>query len=766
VVCLLLVAVTLLCYWPSIHHQLVLLDDYHYLLENPDIQSGLSWSSLAWAFKTGYFCNWHPITYITYIVDWQLNGSNPLGYHVTNLIFHLADTVLLFLLFQRMTGRLWPSAFVAALFAWHPLHVESVAWVSERKDVLSAFFWILAMMAYVRYVEFIRADGPSQGGEEGVPELEMPNLGRRRGYYALALLCFALGLMSKPMVVTLPCVLMLMDYWPLRRFSISPPPRPAQLLGLIMEKLPFFSLALAASVVTYIVQKAGGAVASLDATPFSARLPNAALAYLRYMGKAIWPAHLSVMYPYPSHLTIGIGICAALVLSIISGFFLWRAKQQPFLIVGWLWFVGTLVPVIGLVQVGAQSMADRYTYIPSIGLFALLVWGAESLCNALANRREILIGLGSASLAGCLACTSVQLSYWQNSEKLFRHAVTLDPDNYLAYDGLGKALEDQGKKEEALKLYALSVRHPQYSQGHYNYGTLLLQLGRLHEAVVQLTAALASNPHYAQAHNNLSTAYINLGDLEQARVHLGIVADLKPHDPQAHNNLASVLLMQSRLDEAAVQLSAALRLNPDFAEAHRNLGVALVRQGKLEDAITHFSRAVQLTPTNAEMHFNLGLARMDLNQPAEAAAQFIEASRLSPNDARFHYRLAIALARQQRSKEAISQYRQTLMLSPDFPEALNELAHYLAADPNPELRAGIEAVKLAEKACTLAEPKKPEMLATLAAAYAEVGRFPEAVATAQKARELALGTGQQATAAQAEEMTKLYLAERPFRDTY
>jgi tetratricopeptide (TPR) repeat protein len=775
-ICASLTVLTLLCYLPSLRYSFVVFDDYHYLSENPRVTAGLSWSGVVWAFKTGYFCNWHPLTWLSYFLDFQLYGLKPGGYHLTNLIFHVADSLLLLFLLKQMTNRLWPSAFVAALFALHPLHVESVAWVSERKDVLSAFFWILATMAYVQYVK-LRAVSNAQSASQAPNQAAI--------YYCLALVLFACGLMSKAMAVTLPCVLFLLDFWPLRRFvsSASPAPEDSQssefssefqisnfkfdiLKTLIIEKLPFFGLAFAASVVTFLVQDAGGAVASLGGNPLRIRLANALVSYGRYLGKTFWPAHLSVQYPFHEHIPFGVLLSVGVVLGVITVFCFYRAQRQPFLIVGWLWFVGTLVPVIGIIQVGGQSMADRYMYIPSIGLFLLIVWGLDKWLDSQPHKPQLITLTGSAVLAGCLVCTSFQLKHWQDSEHLFRHALEVDPDNYMAHDGLGKALEELGQKDQALESYSSSIRQPNYEQGHYNLGTLLMEKGRLDEAVTQLNAAIKSNPKSVQAYHNLGNAFIKLGRLPEAAASFSKVIELKPKDASARNDLATVLLMESRLDEASVQLREALRLDPEFAEAHRNMGVAYIRQGKTNDAVAHFSKAVQFAPDNPEMRFNLGLALLDQNHPADAAVQFAQGARLKPNDPWMHYRLAVALARQHKTKEAMSEYQEAIRAYPAFADAFNDLAWILATDPNPDLRSGKEAIELSEQACELTKHEKPAMLRTLAAAYAESGRFSEAVATAQKVRELSLAAGEKDAAAKAEDMARLYESGQPFRAAF
>ena len=461
VICLALALVTAALYWPMTHHEFINLDDQQYITQNAHVQAGLTWPGMVWAFETTEAANWHPLTWISHMLDCQLYGSYPGGHHATNLLLHIANTLLLFLLLNQMTGALWRSAFVAALFAWHPLHVESVAWAAERKDVLSGFFFLLTLIAYTRYVT---SGGWRVTGKEEIAPASDPSRATRHPslYYWLALLFFACGLMSKPMVVTLPFVLLLLDFWPLGRFSsfkfqVSSSEKPSTPVNraqaesaarLICEKLPFFALALAGSMATYLAQKAGGATWSQHALPFHLRMANALLAYVRYISKTFWPADLAVVYPYPHHWPAGLAAGAALLLILWTGLFLWRARRSPYLFVGWFWFLGTLIPAIGLVQVGPQSMADRYMYLPGIGLFILVAWGLNDFLNLRPQWRQMIALAGGAALAGCLVVTRLQLGCWQNSIKLLTHTVAVTPDNYTACNFLGRALDGAGRRRK------------------------------------------------------------------------------------------------------------------------------------------------------------------------------------------------------------------------------------------------------------------------------------------------------------------------------
>jgi tetratricopeptide (TPR) repeat protein len=648
-ICLFLAFITAACYWPITRNNFVSIDDRDYVTENSHVVSGLSWSGFLWAFKSTEASNWHPLTWLSHMADCEFYGLNPAGHHFTNLLLHTLNSLLLFLLFNQMTGSLWRSATVAALFALHPLHVESVAWASERKDVLSGLFWITTLMSYVNYTR-----SPS------------------RSKYAMTLLLFALGLMAKPMLVTLPFVLPLLDYWPLRRLSLPPlhsfmPPtlrsgiasRPqsstSSSLRLVLEKLPFFALTLIASIVTYFVQKTGGAVSSLTAIPVPSRLANAVVAYVEYITKTVSPSHLAAVYPYILHLPGARVVGAALLLFLLTAVFILAVGRYPYLLVGWLWFLGTLVPTIGLIQVGAQSMADRYMYLPGIGLFVVLAWGATDLLKGRPFGGLVLTLAGISAVAICAACTLTQIGYWHDSEKLFRHALLATSNNYIAYDGLGSALARQGKGPEALAMCRESVRlMPSFAQGQYGLGTVLLKQGDLEGAVEHLSLAVQIQPTFAEAHINLGQAFLQQGRLKEAEAHLARAPALVPDYSDAQYNLGTVLLKQGRTSEAIEHLSRALRLKPDSASVHANLGVALMTQGISTEGAAHLLEALRLNPNDADASCNLGIALLELKRPEEAASRLAEAIRLKPDSPRTHYFLAVALARQQKQAEALT----------------------------------------------------------------------------------------------------------------
>ena len=697
VICLVLAAGTFILYWPITHDGFTNYDDDAYITENSHVTGGLTWSGVVWAFKTGYAANWHPLTWISHMIDCQLFDLHPAGHHFMNVLFHTANTLLLFILLNLMTGAIWRSAFVAALFAWHPMHVESVAWASERKDVLSAFFWMLALIAYAKYAAHDR--------NERLPHASIFRfLGS--GFYWLVMFFFACGLMSKPMVVTLPFVLLLLDFWPLQRFG------PSMLRRLVLEKIPFLVLALICSVVTYCVQKTGGAVSS---DPFSFRILNALWAYERYIAKLFWPADLVIVYPFPGYGLLGPAIAAAAVLAICSFAFIVMSRRLPYFFTGWFWFLGTLVPVIGIVQVGSASMADRYSYLPSIGLFILVTWG---FADYFASRpgKIILAMTAVIVLAACAGLASIQIKYWRNSITLFSHATAVTTDNYVADASLGQALDVVGDDTNALIYCKEAVRlDPDYPPGQFYLGTVLWKMGDTKEAfdclnaaarvsphdpgfqynlgkfllehdfpdkaAARFSAALDDDPDFPEAHNALGKTFLKQGKLQQAAEQLSQAVALEPANAQFHYDLGTVLLAESLSARAEDEFLEAVKLQPDFALAEQNLAVALASQGKLDDAIVHFSNVVQLEPNDPEARFNLGFACLNNHQSAEAATQFSEEIRLAPNQAKAYYRLAQALAQQNKLPGAVANYRQALRLTPDFPEAKKELDEILAAHP-------------------------------------------------------------------------------------
>lgn len=537
IICLALALVTAALYSPVRHYEFVNYDDADYILDNPQVRAGLTFAGFQWALVTGHDY-WHPVTWLSHMSDVQLFGLNAGPPHVVNVLFHIANALIVFLLLARMTGAVWPPALVAALFAWHPLHVESVAWIAERKDVLSTFLGLMSLWAYARYAE-----------------------SNRRMHLFLALLWFALGLSAKPMLVTLPFLLLLLDYWPLGRLATVAP------LKLIKEKIPFFVLTAASSVVTYATARN---VESLGSVPLSYRLKYALIACAGYLPKTFWPANLTVVYPnfwvFPWWKVGG----ALLLLVGISAMAVYSAGRRPWLLMGWLWFIGMLVPVMGLIQAGSQSMADRYTYLSLVGIFVMLAWsGAEVAArSAFAAKMVTVTGLG-VSFA-LLPLSAMQLRTWSDSEALFEHAIAVTKDNHIAHGILGRVLANRGRLDEAQAHYEEALRIlPNQPENHFSLGVVLAQKGKFEEAIAHYKQAIQMKPD-AATHYNLGNALMKLGRSDEAIAHFAEAARLDPQMAEAQNNWAYVLTTQGRLPEAAVHYAAALRIKPDLPEARLN----------------------------------------------------------------------------------------------------------------------------------------------------------------------------------------------------
>ncbi len=776
-----LALVTLAVYLPALHHGFVEYDDQQYVTDNPRVQAGLTWNGLVWAF--GFHAgNWHPLAWLSHMLDCQLYGTRAGGHHLTSVLLHVANTLLLFSVLHRMTNALWRSAAVAALFAWHPLHVESVAWVSERKDVLCAFFWMLTLLAYARHVT---SDKWQVTGKETAPKrvtgdewqvtrkTTAPESILSRvtchlsPFYWLSFLFFALALMAKPMAVTLPFVLLLLDFWPLGKkaptSNIQHPEklqtssgqatgaqvsglgawncRRTSFLRLVWEKVPFSILSALACLLTLRAQQI--AIVSAAGLPVSQRIAHTLVAYNHYFWAMFFPRHLAVYYPYVIALDSATVVFAGVMVALITVLAVIHLRRRPWLIVGWLWFLGTLVPVIGLVQVGDQAWADRYTYLPLIGLFVPLVWLAVEVIK----NKTILRTLAAAAGVAMLAATSVQLSYWKNTWTLFDHANKVTHENYMAVTVLASQLAKQGKLEEAMALYhtALSYK-PTFPETHFFLGNAFDQLGRPDEAVAEYEKALWFKPMQEQTHIFLGIVLGKQKKFAEAITHYQAALVLNPDSAVTHNNLARIYHTQGRLDDAVEHYTAALKIDPKLALAHNNLGILLLQKGGLADGTAQLREALRLNPTNAETQFNLALALNQQQQWSEAAGLFAKTVGASSTDPKAHFEFATALARTRKTREAMSQYASALLLLPDYSDALDGLAWILSTAANPDFRNGAEAVKMAERACELTGRQDSVKLKTLAAAYAETGRFADAMNTVQTAKDLAAKAGLQGVA--------------------
>jgi Flp pilus assembly protein TadD len=644
--CLLLALAVILVFGRTVRHEFVNYDDDQYFYSNPHVQAGLSWAGTMWAFGTRYASNWHPLTWLSLMLDAEVFGTGPAGPHLTNVLSHAANAVLVYLLLRGMTGAQWRSAFVAAVFALHPLRVESVAWVAERKDVLSGFFGLLTLVMYGRYAVESKAHGP-----------------KSRVFYGLALLFFILGLMSKPMLVTLPFVMLLLDWWPLRRFDCSTPAsRPAPLLHLVAEKLPFFALSAVSIAATVFAQQ--GAIKPIQWFPLPLRIANALDSYVIYLGQMLYPSGLAVFYPYssaeklPWSAVLALGLLAGITAAVLA-----LRRTRPYLLTGWFWYLGMLVPVIGLVQVGDQARADRFTYLPQIGLCILAAWTLNDVSLSWRHRPRILTA-GAVVVVAALAVGSfIQTSYWRDSEALWNRALACTTRNYVAHNNLGIVVAQKGHPVEAMK-------------------------------------------HFQRA------------------------LEIRPNYADAHNDLGIVLFQQGRSAEAARHFQRALEIKPDFVEAEFNLCNLLAQEGRWADAIRGYRRAVQLHPDSAKLRFRLGFA---LKHQGEFA-------------------------------EAIAEYRKVLELDPGHVLARNNLAWVLATCPEVPLRNGDEATELAQRARQGSGGNDPQILDTLGAAYAEAGRFAEALDTARQAQRLAEARSNASLAQEIAGRIRLYQANSPYHE--
>ena len=580
----------LILYQSSLRNGFINYDDPAYVTSNLHVRQGLSWANVSWAFSTTMEANWHPVTWISHMADVEFFGMTPSGHHLTNVILHLCNVVLLFLLLHKATGCLPQSAVVAALFALHPLNVESVAWVSDRKSLLSTLFMLLAFWAYGSYT-------------------------RRKGAasYLGVILFFGLGLMSKPMIVTFPFMLLLLDYWPLRRFGSGDPEPMAEsqsgipLFGLILEKSPLFAMSVASAWITVYAQHKDGAIGSTVLLPLNWRIENALYSYLDYILKEIWPSNLAVFYPHPENSLAWwvVALSTAILIGVTA--LVWRYRRERELLVGWLWYLGTLVPVIGIVQVGRQAMADRYAYIPSLGLFVMVVWPAANLAARMKLGRAISLGLVFAVLFGYATVSYRQITYWRNSYTLFSHALQVTSRNAIAEDNLGVALMEMGNPELADPHFRAAIQiAPRMSIAHYNLATLLHSQNRLDEAKHEYETALS----YGSDPTELA---------------------------QAHNNLGALLMQLNQAAEAISQFDAAIRINPNKQSSFLGRGSIEYQQGNLDAALSDFSRAAQIAPS-AAASFWIGRILEDKDDFTGASRAYQEAIRLAPDmkEARSH----------------------------------------------------------------------------------------------------------------------------------
>ena len=564
-------------YSPILGYGFINFDDIEYIIENPHIKNGLTLESIVWAFKAQYSWNWHPITWLSHLLDVEIYGLSPRGHHKTNLIFHIANSLLLFGVLFKMTGALWRSTLVATLFALHPLNVESVAWVSERKNVLSTFFWFLTMWAYIRYVE-----------------------NKRIKNYLLVVFVFAVGLMSKSMLVTLPFVLLLLDFWPLKRFA-GEFPTLQEVKKIVLEKTPMFLLVIVSGVITYIAQRdgssIGGAVQSLERIPMDARLSNTLVSYIEYLEKMIWPSGLAPFYPHPVH-TIPIWKPILFGMLILGFTFLVikLIRQAPYLAVGWFWYLGTLVPVIGLVQVGTQAMADRYVYVPLVGIFIAIAWGLGDLKKGKKNLLLILTPILAVVLA---VLTSHQISYWATPVTLMQHALQVAKDRHsdVFYPqlNLAAAFSMESRPSESIKHHKIATKiRPDFPYAYLNLGLIYSEMKEFNQAIFYFKKAIKLQPEWPVLYNNVGNALARTGNLEEAIPYYEKAIKREPNYATAHMNLGNALAQTGELYKAIDHYKESIKLKPDIPQVYLNLVNALTSTGNLQEADHYHKIAVKL----------------------------------------------------------------------------------------------------------------------------------------------------------------------------
>lgn len=728
-----------IAFGPAIHHEFVNYDDDHYVYNEPKVLAGLSLSGAEWAFTHSHADNWHPLTTLSHMLDVQLYGLNASGHHLTNILLHALATVLLFLALRKLTApstlnaepsTLWICGFVAALFAVHPLRVESVAWIAERKDVLSGVFFALTLFAYARYVR-------SQESS-------------RRRWYVATVIVFGLGLMCKPTLVTVPFVLLLLDYWPLNRMQSAKDKElgagsterregsrgrsgkreagdfSTSLGGLVVEKIPLFVLSAISCLVTLLVQTQ--AVAAIEGLPLQQRIANAAVSYVTYLWQSVYPAHLSVLYPYPlNHLPTGEIAAASLLLLMISvAVVVWR-DRLPYLFSGWFWFLGMLVPAIGLVQVGSQAHADRYTYLPQIGLWIIVSWAITELAVRWRVHGTLVATIGVAIILVLAALSRREMSYWQNGETLWTHAIRNTDGNYIAHNNFANWLLQRGRFDEALEesRKALAI-NANLEEGHVTLGNIFIRTNHPDAAVAEYQVVLQHSPDFSEVRSNLGNILLDKGQTAEAIAEYKKALETSPQHFGILSNLGNALVATGRATEAIGYFEKALEINPKFPEAENNLGNALFQLAKVDEAIAHFGNAVALKPDYPQAEYNLGNAWLRKGDNAQAITHFQRALQIKPDYAEAKYNLAKAFAATGDYTDAIAASQAAIHDRPDFVPAYNNLGCFFGAlgDSAEAIRQFNEALKL--------DPNFVDARYNLGHLLVQLGRKREAVEQLQQ----------------------------------
>ncbi len=636
---LLIVFSTLTVYWQVRSFEFINFDDQLYVTNNTYVNNGISIDSIRWAFslyRPGEFIYWHPLTSLSQMLDCELFGLNAGLHHMTSVFIHIANALLLFTVMRLMTGALWKSAFVAGLFAIHPINVDSIAWISERKNVLSTFFWMGSMLSYFYYAK-------KPGGFR----------------YLILITCFSLGLLAKPMLVTLPFVLLLLDFWPLNRFysnslfthDLKNPSKIQKdsVLRLIIEKIPLLILSIASIIISILSLQIHDQMGSTDVVPVLLRFENAIISYIKYIFKAFWPTNYSIYYPFPDAIPIWQPVAAGIALIVISIFVIYYAKQKPFYLIGWLWYLGTLVPVIGLIQGGRwPEIADRWAYVPLIGIFIMTAWGGSELLSSWRQRRIRAICITSVIFIILIPITQNQVSHWKNSITLFKHAISVTSKNEVAQYNLGHAL--------------------------YNLSIDLTKKELAAEALKHLNEALILNPDNVRAHNNIGNILAKSGNFEEAKRHFLNVLQIDSNHAEARNNLANALICQGRISAGITQYLKLLEINPQFADAHDNLGLAYASLRQYDKAIQHLRLALKINPENKKTKNNLEKIKQLKAISAKTCDELLERVRLNPEDPQPHYNLGVFYQKQHKLQQAMDQYQTVLSLDPGFTDAMYNMA--------------------------------------------------------------------------------------------
>ncbi|MDP2984687.1 MAG: tetratricopeptide repeat protein [Candidatus Latescibacter sp.] len=701
---------TLVVYGQVHNYYFINIDDDTYVYENVNVKSGLNPQSIINSFTSTHgSCLWIPVTWLSLIVDYELFGLNPGGYHLTNVLFHIINTLLLFAFFRKTTGNTWRSAFVAALFALHPLHVESVAWITERKDVLSIFFMMMALYMYSKYVE-------------------RPSLRK----YVPVIVLFSLGIMAKPMIITFPVLLLLLDFWPFGRFngggkvtlknSKFMKVAKVTINRIFIEKIPFFMISAIVFIVTLVVAKGGNALISLDSLSLPQRLQEAVLSYALYIGKMIVPRHLAFFYPYRSEaVPLWEVSCAGLLLMGITVLVIRLSRRFPWYPFGWFWYLVSLLPVIGIFQAGEQSMADRFTYMPLIGLFVMGVWGVSDSIHNWGQKKLILSMLMMVIIFIYGTITWVQVKHWKDTYSLLSHALTVTSKNYLAHQYIGYYYARHGKIEDAFTHFNEALKiDPSFARIHNDLGALLTRIGKYDEALAHFREALRLDPNYAEVHDNIGILYAGQGKTNEALMHYNEALKLKPNNDKVLNHIGILWYNFGNNDKALGYYNEALRLNPNYAEAHDNIGILYDSQGKTNEALMHYNKALKLDPNNDKVLKDIGILWYNIGNIDKALMYYNEALKLNPGNADTHKSIGIILYKEGKNNEAFSHFSEALQINPNIAEAYFYMGNILVQQEKYE-----EAIIRFKDAIRL-KPDLVDARTNLAYIYKRLGKIDDA----------------------------------------